>query len=243
MAGGSSETAPTDEELLVRVAARDPSALADLYDRHADLAYGIALRVTASVPAAEDAVQEAFLAIWRAPGSFDPARGSARSWLTAIVHHRAIDLVRRRRSSTSLPDAEVAQPPELILPDVWPEVAGRIDATAIRAALATLPQPQREAIGLAYWGGLTQSEIAARTNTPLGTVKGRMRLGLLALGRALGGGPPGTPDQAATLANETSREATVADSLISRLTSLIRRLRGQVRGLRGVLEPGWSVAR
>lgn len=179
---------PSDEELLRRVASHDVDALTALYDRHRSVAYAVALRVTRSVPAAEDAVQEAFLGLWRNRSGFDPGRGSGRSWLLAVVHHRAIDLLRRRRASDPLPEAGASTPEALVAPDVWPEVAGRLDAAAIREALAGLSDVQREAIELAYWGGLSQSEIAARTAVPLGTVKGRLRLGLMALGRALAGG-------------------------------------------------------
>lgn len=185
---------PSDEELLVRVARREADALTALYDRHRSIAYGVALRVTRSVPIAEDAVQEAFLGLWRQGAAFDPRRGSGRSWLLAIVRHRAIDLLRRRRSSDPLPDASLPLPEVLVSPDIWPEVAGRLDAAAIRTALSTLSEVQREAIELAYWGGLSQSEIATKTSVPLGTVKGRLRLGLLALGRALSGTDAPGPD-------------------------------------------------
>lgn len=175
----------SDEALLVRAARRDVDALAELYDRHRAVAYGMALRVTGSVPAAEDVVQEAFLGAWRHAAGFDASKGSARSWLLAIVHHRAIDAIRRRRSSDPLPDVDTAPPAALVVPDPWPEVAGNLDAAAVRRAVATLPETQRNAIELAYWGGLTQAEIAERQGLPLGTVKGRIRLGLQGLARAL----------------------------------------------------------
>jgi RNA polymerase sigma-70 factor (ECF subfamily) len=179
---------PTDEQLIRLVSRRDPDALAALYDRHRAVAYGIALRVTASVPLAEDVLQEAFLGVWRNAERFDTERGTGRAWLLAIVHHRAVDAVRRRRAVTPLPESADNPPSALVGPDVWPEVAGRLDAVEVRRALAGLPEAQREAIELAYWGGLTQAEIAERTGQPLGTVKGRMRLGLRALGRSLAGG-------------------------------------------------------
>lgn len=176
--------AVSDEELLARAAREDVDALAALYDRHRSIAYGVALRITGSVPAAEDVLQEAFLGVWRQAGSFDRSRGPARTWLLAIVHHRAVDAVRRRRGAEPLPELDAMTPPSMVVPDIWSEVAERLDAEAVRRALASLPAPQREAIELAYWGGLTQVEIAARENLPLGTVKGRMRLGLQALARA-----------------------------------------------------------
>jgi RNA polymerase sigma-70 factor (ECF subfamily) len=175
----------SDEALMARLARRDPEALTGLYDRHRSVAYGIALRISGSVPAAEDILQEAFLDAWRHAGAFDVTRGSARAWLLSIVHHRSIDHVRRRRATDQLPEPEATPPASLVAPDVWPEVAGRLDAAAIRDALAELPAVQRETIELAYWGGLTQSEIAARNGVPLGTVKSRVRHGLIALGLAL----------------------------------------------------------
>jgi RNA polymerase sigma-70 factor (ECF subfamily) len=110
-----------------------------------------------------------------------------KTWLLSIVHHRAVDAVRRRRPTTDLPDREDVPPSALTLPDIWPDVAADLDRAEIAAALASLSDVQREAIELAYWGGLTQQEIAERTGTPLGTVKSRVRLGLLALRRALTG--------------------------------------------------------
>ena len=110
-----------------------------------------------------------------------------KTWLLSIVHHRAVDAVRRRRPTTALPERETTPPPALTLPDIWNEVAAGLDRDAIASAMATLTDVQREAIELAYWGGLTQQEIAARTGAPLGTVKSRVRLGLLALRRALVG--------------------------------------------------------
>jgi RNA polymerase sigma-70 factor (ECF subfamily) len=144
--------------------------------------YGLALRITGDEAAAQDAVQDAFVSIWRNASRFDAQRASARSWMLAITHHRAIDAVRRRRLLGALPDTEAATtPPALVRPDVWTEVVTRLDAATVRHALDRLSAVQREVIELAYFGGLTQQDIAARTGTPLGTVKSRARLGLLAL--------------------------------------------------------------
>jgi RNA polymerase sigma-70 factor, ECF subfamily len=174
-----------DAGLLARVADGDATALAELYDRYRTLSYSVALKVTRDATAAEDVVQEAFLGVWRNAGRFDASRASVRTWLLSITHHRAVDAIRRRRPTTELPDAEATAPPTMVVPDVWGEVAGRLDRDAIVDALGTLPDAQREAIELAYYGGLTQQEIAARTDTPLGTVKSRVRLGLLSLRRVL----------------------------------------------------------
>ena len=151
------------------------------------MAYSIALRITADASLAEDVVQEAFLGVWRNAGKYVTGRGSVKTWLLAIVHHRAVDAVRRRRPTTELPEREEVPPPALQLPDIWDDVSAGLDREAIAAAMSTLSDVQREAIELAYWGGLTQQEIAERTGAPLGTVKSRVRLGLLALRQALVG--------------------------------------------------------
>ncbi|MEW6225105.1 MAG: sigma-70 family RNA polymerase sigma factor [Chloroflexota bacterium] len=190
---------PTDEALLAGLAAGDLGALDTLYDRYKSMAYGIARRITADDVLAEDVVQDAFLGAWRSADRYVAGRGSVKTWLLSIVHHRAIDVVRRRRPTAELPAEEegARTPAPLTLPDVWGEVAGRLDREIVVSAVATLPDAQREALELAYWGGLTQTEIAERTGVPLGTVKSRVRLALLALRRELaapdagaGEGPP-----------------------------------------------------
>lgn len=180
--------AASDEELLAGLAAGRLESLDALYERYASMAYGIARRITGDDALAEDVVQDAFLGAWRSAERYVAGRGSVRTWLLSIVHHRAIDAVRRRRPVSELPDeAEGTRVPHpLTLPDVWGEVAGRLDAAVVRAALDTLPAPQREALELAYFGGLSQSEIAERTGVPLGTVKSRVRLALVAMRRELG---------------------------------------------------------
>ena len=180
-----------DRAVLVRVTAGELHALEELYDRYRAMAYSIALRITGEQPAAEDVVQDAFLGVWRHADRYVEARGSVKTWLLSIVHHRSVDAVRRRRPTTELPQPEASPPAQLILPDVWTEVAGRMDAEAVRVALDALSDVQREALELAYFGGLTQTEIAERTATPLGTVKSRIRLGLLAMRRGLVGEPGG----------------------------------------------------
>jgi RNA polymerase sigma-70 factor, ECF subfamily len=174
-----------DVRLLSAVAAGELGALEALYDRYRTMAYSIAYRITADATAAEDVVQDAFLGVWRNAARYAEGRGSVKTWLLSIVHHRAVDAVRRRRPTVELPERDDVPPAGLTLPDVWAEVAGRIDADAVRRALLTLPVSQREALELAYYGGLTQLEIADRTRAPLGTVKSRMRLGLLSLRRVL----------------------------------------------------------
>ena len=130
-------------------------------------------------------MQDAFLGAWRNAARYVEGRGSVKTWLLSIVHHRAIDAIRRRRPTTELPDMDAALPKALTVPDVWAEVSSSLDSVTVRAALVALSDVQREALELAYFGGLTQGEIAERTGTPLGTVKSRIRLGLLAMRRSL----------------------------------------------------------
>jgi RNA polymerase sigma-70 factor (ECF subfamily) len=175
----------TDRATMERLASGDLGALDRLYERYGAMAFSIAYRITGDRTAAEDVVQEAFLGAWRNAARYVDARGSVRTWLLAIVHHRAIDAIRRRRPTTELPEPESSLPAALTLPDTWAEVSERLDRDAVLAALSSISEVQREAIELAYFGGLTQTEIAERTGVPLGTVKGRMRLGLQGLRAAM----------------------------------------------------------
>jgi RNA polymerase sigma-70 factor (ECF subfamily) len=181
----ASDADDADRVVLGRIVDGDLHALDDLYERYKTMAYSMAYRITNDATQAEDVVQEAFLGAWRNAARYVEGRGSVKTWLLSIVHHRAIDAVRRRRPTTELPEREAVPPEVMRLPDVWVEVASRIDADTVRQALAILSDVQREAIELAYFGGLTQVEVAERTATPLGTVKSRMRLGLLAMRRVL----------------------------------------------------------
>jgi RNA polymerase sigma-70 factor, ECF subfamily len=190
---------PNDADLadLARLGRGELDALEGLYGRYGTMAYSIALRITGDPGTAEDVVQEAFLGAWRNAGRFEAERGSVRTWLLAIVHHRAIDTLRRRRATVELPeeaDGAIA-PAALTLPDIWEDVAATLDRDAIRTALQAIPARQREALELAYFGGLTQVEIAERQKLPLGTVKSRMRLGLLALRAELTGHPDAEPPE------------------------------------------------
>ncbi len=186
-ADGGRAPEPSDEALLERLAAgTDERALSDLYDRYQAYMYGLALRITKDPALAQDAVQEAFVGVWRNAGRYVAGKSTVRTWMLSIAHHRAIDIVRRRRPTSELPEIETADP-ALTTPDVWPAVAQSLDRATVDAALADLPDAQREAIQLAYFEGLTQVEIADRTGAPLGTVKSRVRLGLLQMRRALEG--------------------------------------------------------
>lgn len=187
-APGGAAIDPTDEALLSRIARGDAEALGVLYDRYNRLAIGVAYRVLGEHGAAEDTVQEAFLAVWRRVDSFDASRGTVRSWLLTIVRNGAVDR-RRGRHARALQDAtleDVAFRLATADEETFDLVASSVEAERVREALMTLPPEQREAIELAYFGGLTHQEIAERTGTPLGTIKGRMRLGLHKLRSSLG---------------------------------------------------------
>jgi RNA polymerase sigma factor (sigma-70 family) len=161
----------SDDAVLALLARSDESALAELYDRYGRPAYGLALRVLRDATLAQDAVQDAFLTAWRTAASFDPGRGSASTWLLTLVHRRAVDVVRReeRRRADPIDDAPVGSG------EGTDETAAvREQRRAVQAALAQLPPDQREALELAYYGGLSQSELAERLAVPLGTVKSRM---------------------------------------------------------------------
>jgi RNA polymerase sigma-70 factor (ECF subfamily) len=159
----------TDAELLARVASGDDSAFAALYDRYAAAAYGIARRVLRDDRLAEDAVQEAFLAAWRTAGRYDGSRASVRAWLVTLTHRRAVDLVRRqeRRRACPLPEEEQL--------GCGHDAEGRdvVERDRVVRALRELPDHERMVLELAYYEGLSQSEIAHALATPLGTVKSR----------------------------------------------------------------------
>ncbi len=169
----------TDAALMARIRSGDESAMAALYDRFAPVAYGVAVRVLGDPAAAEDVLQEVFLQLWRNPQAFDARRGNLAAWLAVIARHRAIDHLRRRRPEDDLADVVLAVEVDLA------------DATAhsramekVRAVLTALPAAQRSALEMAFFEGLTHSEIAARTGEPLGTVKTRIRAALMALRKA-----------------------------------------------------------
>ena len=183
-----------DEDLMQLVRRGDAQAFEVVYDRHATAAFSLAYRMTGTRNAAEDVVQEAFLSLWRSGARYDHTRGSVRTWVLGIVHNRAIDALRRsmvhdrrRASDEGLEERFEARERT----DV--EAARRDEARDVRQALGTLPPDQCKVIELAYFGGFTQSEIASMLDTPIGTVKGRMRLGLEKLRGQLGGLTEATP--------------------------------------------------
>jgi len=164
-----------DEELVEAVAQADEDALGELYDRFGKVAYGLAYKILQDATLAEDAVQEAFLQIWRGAGSYRPERAKASTWLLTFVHRRAVDLVRREQNRRTLP---VVVEPQGADPGADDEVVQRSRREIVQNALRRLPAEQRQPIELAYYGGLTQSELAERLGQPLGTIKSRMFTGL-----------------------------------------------------------------
>lgn len=161
--------------LVELVTTADPDALAVLYQRHGAACYRLARRVTANDALAEDAVQEAFVGLWRDPAAYVPGQGSVLNWLLGLTHHKAVDFVRRESAQRRRQNAQAAQQALDPSPDDPAAAAwAGIRAETVRAALSELPEPQRHALALAYFGGYTQREIAQLTGTPLGTVKTRM---------------------------------------------------------------------
>ena len=165
----------SDEALLEAVAGSDEEALGELYDRFGRVAYGLALRILRDPALAEDAVQEAFLQVWRGAGGYRPERGKASTWMLTFVHRRAVDLVRREERRRGEPEGAMPEPQE---PGADEAVVARSRREIVQDALSRLPADQREAIELAYYGGFTQSELAERLSQPLGTIKIRMFTGL-----------------------------------------------------------------
>ncbi len=187
----------SDEALIEALQQKRIDALEELYERHHRTALAVAYRVLEDRNLAEDVIQEAFLAVWRQSDTFKHERGAARSWLLSIVRHRAIDVTRGRsfaRERISL-DQIVYEPR---YPDTWQQVSRGLEQEHIRKAVGELPTEQRDTIMMAYFGGHTQQEIAKQTGVPLGTVKGRMRLGMKKLRALLTGDELGEAHQHST---------------------------------------------
>lgn len=178
-----------DEDLVARVVAGDERAFGVLYDRHAQVTYSLALRLLGDRSAAEDLVQETFLAAWRSATLYSVAKGSVRTWLLAMVHHRGVDRLRslaasNRRADAMRTEAIVGADKSDLTSDA---ALGSVQSEAVRQALATLPIEQGQVVRLAYFGGFTHHEISDMLALPLGTVKGRMRLGMERLRRVMDG--------------------------------------------------------
>ncbi len=174
--GYTVELAHLSDEALVALAGRaDKGALAELYDRHGRVAYGMALRIVRDESLAEDAVQDGFMAVWKEAARYVPARGKASSWIFTLIHRRAVDIVRREERRRT----DVLEPADAPSDEQTDELAWlRLQRERVQDALRQLPDQQREALELAYYGGFTQAELADRLGQPLGTIKSRMFAGL-----------------------------------------------------------------
>lgn len=180
---------PADQALVDRVTAGDQSALGELYDRYSRPAYSLARRICVDEGFAEDVIQEVFLSFWRDPGRFDPERGTFSTWLLTLVHHKAVDAVRRegairKRTVPAVDEGDEGGAPSG--PGADQAALGSVVAGQVRDALGALPAEQRQALALAYYAGYTQREVAALTGVPLGTVKSRMFAGVQRLRSVLG---------------------------------------------------------
>lgn len=181
--------AETDEALVRRLARGDTGALEELYVRYARPVYSLALRILGDTADAEETTQDVFERVWRHAPSFDAERGRFGTWLMSMTHHVAVDRVRRRSRRPQSVDAEVGERITQALPDARQDVSDvtlrNLDAQTVRTALRSLPEPQKQAIELAFFGGMSHLEIAAVLGDPLGTVKARIRRGMERLRGAL----------------------------------------------------------
>jgi RNA polymerase sigma-70 factor (ECF subfamily) len=169
----------SEASLVWGIGSGDESAMAALYDRYSSLVYAVALRVLGDTGAAEDVLQEVFMQLWRNPAAFDASRGNLGAWLGVIARNRAIDGLRKRRPETDITDVVLS-----VEPDMASEAERGRAMEKVRGALGGMPAPQRNALEMAYFEGLTHTEIAAKTGEPLGTIKTRIRTGLHALRKA-----------------------------------------------------------
>jgi len=177
-----SAVSEADRALIARIERRDADALAELYDRYSSRLMGLAQRIVGDTGEAEEVLQELFLWVWRSAGSFDASRGSVIAWLLVATRSRAIDRVRARRPAARAGLRSVDAVPEAAGPqDVEADSADREWERLCRSAISELPEDQRRTLELAYFEGLTHQEISEQTGTPLGTVKTRVRLGLMKL--------------------------------------------------------------
>jgi len=182
VSSADAKTVSPDLALVSAIRSGDQNAMASLYDRYSPIVYSVALRVLGDTRAAEDIQQDVFMQLWRNPGAFDASRGNLGAWLAVITRNRAIDALRKRRPETD---------PEDVVLSVVPDMAGEADrsrvAEKVRGVLGAMPASQRSALEMAYFEGMTHTEIAAKTGEPLGTIKTRIRAGLIALRKAFQG--------------------------------------------------------
>jgi RNA polymerase sigma-70 factor (ECF subfamily) len=179
LARGGADAVSTDAMLVSAIRSGDEAAMAELYDRYSGVVYSVALRVLGDTGAAEDVLQEVFLQLWRNPGTFDANRGSLPGWLAVIARNKAIDSLRKRRPEDEISDVVVSVEPDLVRGVEWNRTLDKV-----RGALGNMPAPQRSALEMSFFEGLTHTEIAEKTGEPLGTIKTRIRAGLLALRKA-----------------------------------------------------------
>jgi RNA polymerase sigma-70 factor, ECF subfamily len=170
----------SDLALVTAIRSGDQGAMAALYDRFSSIVYAVALRVLQDTSAAEDVLQDIFMQLWRNPGAFDSSRGNMAAWLAVIARNRAIDALRKRRPQDAIEDVIVS-----VETDLASETDRSRAMEKVRGALQAMPSQQRSALEMAYFEGLTHTEIAEKTGDPLGTVKTRIRTGLLLLRRVL----------------------------------------------------------
>ncbi len=176
---GSEKSNPSDFQLVSAIRNGDERAMADLYDRYSGLVYSVGVRVLGDTGAAEDILQEVFMQLWRNPDLFDSSRGNLGPWLAVIARNRAIDALRKRRPESDVEDVVLS-----VEPDLADEADRSIAMTKVRGVLSGMPLAQRSALEMAYFEGLSHSEISSKTGEPLGTIKTRIRTGLLALRKA-----------------------------------------------------------
>ena len=179
MAAANTNALTSDLALVTAVRVGDQSAMAALYDRYSSIVYSVALRVLQDASAAEDVLQDIFMRLWRNPAAFDSSRGNMAAWLAVITRNRAIDVLRRRRPESDIEDVVVS-----VQPDLATEAERARAMHKVRGALEAMPAAQRSALEMAYFEGMTHTEIAAKTGEPLGTIKTRIRSGLLLLRKA-----------------------------------------------------------
>jgi RNA polymerase sigma-70 factor, ECF subfamily len=177
---GDPNAMTSDLALVKAIGSGDQSAMAALYDRYSSIVYSVALRVLQDTGAAEDVLQDIFMQLWRNPGAFDANRGNMAAWLAVIARHRAIDTLRRRRPENSLEDVVV-----VVESDLASDTDRARAMEKVRGAIQVMSPPQRSALEMAYFEGLTHVEIAEKTGEPLGTIKTRIRAGLLSLRKVL----------------------------------------------------------
>ncbi|HZQ24543.1 MAG TPA: sigma-70 family RNA polymerase sigma factor [Terriglobales bacterium] len=170
---------PNDTSMVLAIRSGDESAMTRLYDRYSSIVYSVALRVLGETGAAEDVLQEIFMQLWRNPGLFDASRGNLGAWLAVVARNRAIDALRRRRPDEDIQDVTVS-----VNHDMSAEADRSRAMQRVREVLSGMPAAQRQALELAYFEGLSHTEIADKTGEPLGTIKTRIRAGLLTLRRA-----------------------------------------------------------